>query len=63
MGVEYNTKDNYYHIYGASQDSEHFYEMVDWCDKNKWSGWWAHQFPFITFEKEKDYMLFLLRWA
>ena len=63
MGVKLKNKVETYHIYGGAKGSEHFYEMVDWCRDNLQKGWWSDQFPFITFEREKDYMHFLLVWS
>jgi hypothetical protein len=43
-------------------------EMADWCYNNLYHGGyyepnWSHQYPTFYFKDEKEYTLFLLRWA
>lgn len=43
-------------------------EMAEWCYENLYHGGyyeprWHHQYPSFYFKDEKEYMLFLLKWA
>jgi hypothetical protein len=45
-----------------------FEEKVNWCKKNLYHGGhyepkWQVKYPYIWFNDEKEYVLFLLRWA
>jgi hypothetical protein len=45
-----------------------WYEKVQWCEENLHHGGhyepsWYLRYPWIEFDDEKDYALFLLRWS
>jgi hypothetical protein len=57
-----------YAFYGAAQGTKRYFEMLDWCRDTLYHGGyyepkWSHCFPYIFFQDEKEYSLFLLRWS
>lgn len=56
----------------AHFDSQYYFEVDEWCTKqfgphpknpDAWSRWWHKFEDSILFRDEKDYVLFMLRWA
>jgi hypothetical protein len=40
-----------------------WFDILDWCQEHFVFEDWSHNWDEITFRREEDYVIFLLRWA